>query len=251
MSGQKGPQYLQAGVTIANRTPFNKNIPNKRQTVNDGIAIFCDTSSDKLLPSSDVPFGQGVNYQIEAFLFCADVPTRLMAIYQRRSDFVDAGEAGLIPTSALTYVEPNFALNATPSIVDGYTAYTAANPIPYGQIATGTTETNGVKVRGYAIIGSDIEQYDSSGTRIDGADEPVVSWDEVYLDFSTRAASVNGYVAYNATGGGVKRISRSVLLLESDYTQAMQDSGNVVTEVVGTTTFTSIIVGLYKIVTPA
>jgi hypothetical protein len=254
MSGQKGPVYQQSGVAIANRTPFNKYVPNKRQTVNDGVAVFCTNTGGGIFPANDVPFYQGTSAAIELFLFCEDVPTRAVLMLDRRSDTQAVGEVD-IEVPAISYSQCQVGLNATPSLIDGYTAYTSANGVEYGAIATGTTATGAVKVRGYALIGVNPEMYANEGTRTNGG-EPVETWDGVCLDFSTRASCVNGYIFYNASGLDAPTATYPIILEESEYTQAIQDAGNLITEILvpgppdPNTTLNFIVVGLYKTIPP-
>ena len=250
MSGQKGPVYQQSGVAIANRTPFNKYVPNKRQTVNDGVAVLCTNTGGGIFPANDVPFYQGDSAQIELFLFSEDVPTRAVMMFHRRSDTQAVGEVD-IEVPAISYSQCEVGLNATPSLIDGYTAYTSTNGLKYGEIASGTTVTNAVKVRGYALIAENPEIYATAGTRLEGL-SPVDTWDQVCLDFSTRASCVNGYIFYNASGLDAPSATYGIILEESEYTQAIQDAGNRITEVLvpgppdPNITLNYIVVGLYK-----
>ena len=249
MSGQKGPQYEQAGVTIANRTPFNKNIPNKRQTINDGQAILARFVEDTFTASGVIPFLQTTQTDLlETFLFCEDVPTRQRITFTRQSDYskVAVGSPAVdypfnVPAMMLDNTP---SLNALPSLVDGYTPFTSTNGIAYGEVTTGTTETNGVKVRGYASIMQAPIVYEVTN-RYTGSTlaTAVAAWDLVSIDFSTRSQCVNGFASYNGQTLNTPSVIVPVLLNEEDYTQAMQDAGNKFTlggqlEV--------LIVGLYK-----
>jgi hypothetical protein len=248
MSGQKGPQYEQAGVAIANRNPFNTNIPNKRQTVNDGQALLGAFVSGNFTFQGVIPFLQTSQFDlIETFLFTEDVPTRQTLHFFRQSDYSKVA----VGSPAVDYpfnvpilcVDSPLSLNALPSLVDGYTAITAANGIAYGQITTGTTETNAVKVRGFASTVPAPIVYETE-TRYGGINlaTPVTRWDLVTIDFSTRSQCVNGYAIYNGQTLDTPSVVVPVLLDETDYTQAMQDAGNKF--IIGAVTV--LIVGLYK-----
>jgi len=172
-------------------------------------------------------------------------------MFDRRSDTQNFGEDDIYEVPAISYSQCQVGLNATPSLIDGYTAYTSTNGVKYGEIAIGTTATGGVKVRGYALTAVNPEMYATAETRLNGG-EPVETWDGVCLDFSTRASCVNGYFFYNASGLDAPTATYPIILEESEYTQAIQDAGNLITEVVvpgppdPNTTLNYIVVGLYK-----
>jgi hypothetical protein len=248
MSGQKGPQYEQAGVAIANRTPFNKNIPNKRQTINDGQATLVRIIEGTLISAGVIPFLQTPQTDLlETFLFCEDVPTRQRLTFTQQSGYskVAVGSPAVdypfnVPAMTIDYTT---SLNALPSLVDGYTPITSANGIAYGELTTGTTETNGVKVRGYASIVQAPVVYKVTNRYISSLlTTAVANWDSVGIDFSTRSQCVNGFAVYNGQTLTTPSVVFPVLLNEEDYTQAMQDAGNKFTF----GAIEALIVGLYK-----
>lgn len=234
MSGQKGPLYKQAGVAIPNRTPFNKNIPNKRQTINDGLAYFAsfDSGSGDFQLTNTLPFLQDAAPQFtEILLFGEDAPTRL-----RLDQFADTAYSRVFvgsPLVAYSFPVPAMSLSTpgvllgTPTIIDGYTAYTASNGVGEGEIAKGTTITNGVKVRGYSAL-----FYDPIVAQVDvrfsdaGMTTPTAYWESSVLDFSTRSTNTNGYCGYNGSGLDFDRSTLPIVLEEGFYTQAMQDANN-------------------------
>lgn len=250
MSGQKGPLYKQAGIAIPSRNPFNANIPNKRQTINSGRASLASGTASAFLPSAVIPFLQAPSTEsLELFLFSEDVPTQFSLTFTRQSDWQKVTVSGTdypfnVPTMCLNQ---DAQLNATPTLIDGYTAITATNGIAYGQIATGTTETNGVKVRGFAVSSSAPIVYEATN-RYTGStlSTAVTAWDNVSAEFTTRAANVNGYPTYNGGALTPPKLIVPVILKESDYTQAIQDAGNRIDFVTGVGS--AIIVGIYKYV---
>jgi hypothetical protein len=248
MSGQKGPQYDQAGVTIANRTPFNKYVPNKRQTVNDGFVNLATFVGPNISITDVLPMIQDGSFRtLEVLLFTEDVPTRLRLENWDELAFskVTVGSPGVATAFAVPplSITTEGAINATPTLIDGYTPITSTNGVPFGQIATGTTVSNNVKVRGYATAFAESIVATTSPVRYDDAAlaNPTLKWRRSHIDFSTRSSVTNGFPTYNASGVIGGKSVFPLILDEQFYTQAMQDAGNRI----DFPQFEGIIVGIY------
>lgn len=270
--GKKGVSYSQAGQRIAtkpaittvsgtlgipDRSPFNAVIPNKRQTVNDGIALFAAVSNTGAVLVSKFSF---LTPNVHVFLFSEDVPSRLSVTIKRPRGYTQLRTAtGALVTPAEYVWIPeatyeNFpSLTSEPQLITGYSA--PSKIADYGEFAVGPTVTNGVTVRGfecYFRLPEDAIPTPFVSITENTPDFPpggnINGFTEGYIDFSSRSTVTKGFApffGYSPTDAAAEFIY-PVVLSEEDYTQAMQDNGNVIEVTSGLYPQRFIVVGIYE-----
>lgn len=269
--GKKGVSYSQAGQRIAtkpaittvsgtlgipDRSPFNAVIPNKRQTVNDGIALFAAVSNTgAVLPSKFAVATPNVH----VFLFSEDVPSRLSVTLKRSQGYTQLRTATGALDAPAHYVwlpeatYENFPVLASePQLITGYSA--PSKVADYGEFAVGPTVTNGVTVRGFeSYFALPVDAIPTPFVAITGTgpDYPpggsITSFSEGYIDFSSRSTVTKGFApffGYSPTDASAEFVY-PVVLSEQDYTQAIQDNGNVIEVTDGFYPQRYIVVGIY------
>ena len=151
----------------------------------------------------------------DALVFTADYPIKWLSYTQygeTDAPFASERTTWPEPLGGSMFQDIDFVGTITPDRLDLWP----------GEPATGVTTTNGVRVSGFAGGG----QFDDRGMEFQAAAVDPIAW----LEVTCQNASPFGNFDYN---GGLESSENNltqgldVILLESQYTQAIKDAGNI------------------------